>query len=327
MLHAPVALIIFNRPATTERVFVEIAKAKPTKLFVIADGPRQERPEDVKQCAAARAIAERVDWDCEVLKNYSDVNLGCGKRPATGITWVFEHVDRAIILEDDCVPNPSFFRFCDELLEKYRDDERIMMVAGRNTVKRSTPYSYCFTYQHQNWGWATWRRAWAHFDMQIKLWPALRETSWLQDILEYSAAVELWRDIFDKAYAAEGQRDYWDYQWTFALWSQYGLAIRPGVNLVKNIGFGEGATHTRSRNDSRAKVASSEIPFPLIHPPHVTRDRETDLAVVAAMVKTISSRGSGASVPRRLLSLLRRTLRKQASRLRPLCGTAKTGAR
>src|SRR5262249_54066021 len=127
-----VAVIVFNRPEVTARVVNEIARAQPSRLFVIADGPRDDRPGEAEKCAATREVIERVDWSCEVLKNYSDVNLGVGFRPATGIRWVFEHVDRALIFEDDCVPNQTFFRYCDELLEKYRDDERVMHISGDN---------------------------------------------------------------------------------------------------------------------------------------------------------------------------------------------------
>jgi hypothetical protein len=192
MLETPVALIIFNRPATTERVFAEIARARPRRLFVIADGPRSDHPDDARQCAAARAVVEKVDWPCTVATTYAEANLGCGKRPATGLAWLFQHVDRAIILEDDCVPDPSFFRFCDELLEKYRDDPRVMMVAGTSLCPVPTAYSYSFCYHHSNCGWATWRRAWRYFDARIPRWPTLRDTPWLAEVLGEPRAVEHW---------------------------------------------------------------------------------------------------------------------------------------
>ena len=160
-MNSPVALIIFNRADTTEKVFAEIAKARPEKLFLIADGPRSNRPDDIGKCKAARAVIDRVDWDCKVYKNYSDTNMGCGLRPATGISWVFEYVDEAIILEDDCVPSQSFFRYCSELLNKYRDDERMMTISGMKTDygQKQRPYSYSFRLTPQTCGgWATWRR-------------------------------------------------------------------------------------------------------------------------------------------------------------------------
>ena len=154
MTSTPVAFIIFNRPDTTKRVFAEIAKARPPKLLVIADGPRADHPADVEKCAAVRAIIDGVDWDCEVLKNYSDVNLGCKRRVSSGLDWVFDTVEEAIILEDDCLPHPTFFRFCEEMLEKYRDDKRIAMISGDNLQfgRKRTGYSYYFSRYPHIWG-------------------------------------------------------------------------------------------------------------------------------------------------------------------------------
>jgi hypothetical protein len=147
ILNVPVLLIIFNRLESTKKVFREIAKAKPRQLFVAADGPRPNHPEDIEKCRLTRAVIDEVDWECDVHKNYSDVNLGCGQRPATGISWVFEHEERAIILEDDCVPHLTFFRFCEELLERFHDDERVMQICGNNFQfgRKRTRYSYFFS--------------------------------------------------------------------------------------------------------------------------------------------------------------------------------------
>ena len=277
-MNTPVALIIFNRPDTTNQVLAEIAKAKPSKLYVIADGPREDHPEDVEKCSAAREVIEGVDWKCEVIKNYSDVNLGCGKRPATGISWVFDHVEEAIILEDDCVPHPTFLRFCEELLERFRYDERIMMIGGRSNLydQERTQYSYYFSRLPSCWGWSTWRRAWRHHDMEINLWPSLRDTSWLLDILSDPVEIEFWRNIFDKAYTGAGNVNYWDFQWVFTCWAHNGLTILPTKELVSNIGFGEEATHTKSLNDKRANLPVAEMVFPLKHPPYMVRNREAD---------------------------------------------------
>jgi hypothetical protein len=291
-MKTPIVLLIFNRPDTTERVFAEIARARPSKLFVVADGPRPDRPEDAEKCAAARKIVERVNWDCEVLKNYSDVNIGCASRPPTGISWVFEQVEEAIILEDDCVPHPTFFRFCQELLENYRDDPQVMMIGGFNSFERSTPYSYYFCFNHSNWGWATWRRAWQYYDFEIRLWPALRETNWLQDILGNFRGVEHWRNIFDLTYASNRNVDTWDYQWTFACWARRGLAIKPKVNLIRNIGFGENATHTKSAKNRAANVLAREVLFPLCHPPSVVRNEEYDKFVFESLWPPSKQRGS-----------------------------------
>ena len=282
MLQTPVALIIFNRPDTTARVFAEIAKARPSKLFVVADGPRSDRPREAERCDEARAIVDRVDWDCEVHKNYSAVNLGCGRRPATGISWVFEQVEEAIILEDDCVPHPTFFRFCEELLEKYRQDERVMCISGINLASshKARSFSYRFSRLNLCWGWASWRRAWQHFDVTLKRWPALRDTQWLVDILEDQRAIGAYKGVFDRAFMQQGEVDYWDYQWTFACWAQKGLSIVPGTALVANVGFGEEATHTRSVNDPRARFAARGMRFPLVHPPDLAVDRKADRRLI-----------------------------------------------
>ena len=177
MLQTPIALVIFNRPELTARVFAEIAKVKPRQLFVIADGPRPGREQDVELCAAARKIIERVDWDCELILDYSDVNLRPHRRIVSGITNAFREVEELIVLEDDCVPHPTFFRFCEELLERYRDDERVMHIAGNHfqpQTRRQMPYSYTFARWNISWGWATWRRAWQHFDLEVRRWADLR---------------------------------------------------------------------------------------------------------------------------------------------------------
>jgi hypothetical protein len=283
MSDTPVALIVFNRPAVTERVFREIARARPRRLLLIADGARHDRSGEAEKCGATRAIVERVDWDCEVLKNYSDVNLGCGRRLATGIQWVFEQVEEAIVLEDDCLPHPTFFRYCDELLAKYRHDERIMHISGDNWHfgGEQTPYSYFFSCYCYSCGWASWRRAFRYYDPDLKLWPALRDTPWLLDILGDESAVEFWKEKFDVAHTAGVVKaDGWDWPWLFACWAHRGLSVLPRTNLISNIGFGAEATHTRRPDDMRANVPTVEMRFPLDHPPFMARDTRADRAIV-----------------------------------------------
>jgi hypothetical protein len=280
-MNTPVALIFFNRADTTARVFAEIARAKPKKLFLIADGPRPHVATDVEKCAAARAVVAHVDWECEVHRKFSDSNLGCGMCPATGLTWVFEQVDRAIVLEDDCVPDQSFFPFCDDVMERYRDDERIMHVAGNHfqATQRATDTSYFFS-RHPIClgGWATWARAWRYYDIELKRWPALRDTPWLEYIIGEQRGAAVWRRIFDAAHAAGVRASYSDYQWTFTCWAENGLSIIPNVELCRNIGFDNDATHVFS-TDCPWRVAQTEpVKFPLVHPPGVTPDAAADLA-------------------------------------------------
>ncbi len=280
-LDTAVTLILFNRPDLTRRVFEEISKAKPRKLFLIADGPRPNAAGEPEKCAAARAVVDQVDWDCEVFKNYSKVNLGCGHRVATGITWVFEHVEEAIILEDDCLPEPTFFQFCSELLEKYRDNERVMVVSGNNYSPRLKRTSDSYAFRQISgvsfWGWATWRRAWQYHDIKAKIWSDLSRSKWLENLQGCSEAARFWRIIFDRAYATAGNNGTWDYQWALAIWAQNGLVISPVNNLVSNIGCREDATHCKSEKNWRADFPTVAMQFPLRHPPSVKLNRRADL--------------------------------------------------
>lgn len=283
MLSTPVAFLIFNRPDLTARAFAEIAAAKPAKLMVVADGARPNQPDDVAKVQAARAVIERVDWDCELVTLFSEVNLGCKRRVSSGLNWVFEQCEEAIILEDDCIPHPLFFRYCQELLERYRDDKRVPMICGSSFHHDRPPTSdtYYFSRLGHIWGWASWRRAWQHYDVKISSWPALRETSWLLDILGDKAAADYWQLVFDKTHA--GEIDTWDYQWFFSWWVQNGLAIIPVANLVSNVGFGDDATHTQTAVETMSHLPTAEIAFPLKHPGNMVRNRETDLFAFTQM--------------------------------------------
>lgn len=274
MLEVPVAFLIFNRPDTTRRVFAEIARAKPKRLLVVADGPRSL--DEVEKCAAARSVIDQVDWDCEVLTNFSDVNLGCKRRVSSGLDWVFEQCEEAIILEDDCLPHPTFFSYCAELLEKYRDEERVMMISGNNFQfgRKRGSYSYYFSCYAHIWGWASWQRAWAHYDSTMKKWPALKETRWLRELMYDFLSAKHWEEVLNKAYA--GEVDTWDIQWLFSCWSQGGLTALPNVNLVSNIGFGADATHTKADIYEVSGMATVAMKFPLRHPPQIHGHREAD---------------------------------------------------
>lgn len=271
----PVALFIFNRPATTKLVFERIASARPPRLFVVADGPRMDRPLELERCAQARAIVERVDWPCEVVTNYSETNLGCQRRIASGLDWIFSMTERAIILEDDCLPDPTFFPYCAELLERYKDDERIVMISGDNfqPASRRSPYSYYYSKYPHVWGWATWRRVWQSYDVALSLWPTVRDLDFLEDIVGSERAATAWRAIFDAVHA--GQIDTWDYQLTFACWMQSGLSILPAANLVSNVGFTADATHTTTAGPL-SNMPTYPMQFPLRHPPYMLRDHVAD---------------------------------------------------
>jgi hypothetical protein len=257
------------------QVFNAIREAQPTKLFVIADGPRMEYKEDHEKCSKTRAIIDLVDWECEVLTNYSDKNMGCKVRVTTGLDWVFDHVEEAIILEDDCLPHATFFRFCQELLVHYRNDQRVMIISGDNFQfgKKRTEYSYYFSRHPHIWGWATWKRAWEKFDVNMELWPMFRDSKWLDFVLDNRNQVSYWSRLFDDTYS--GKIDAWSYALLLACWIQSGLAILPASNLVSNIGFGNEGTHTTSIA-KYANMAVYPAIFPLKHPPFVIRHFDAD---------------------------------------------------
>ena len=275
-MKTPIALIIFRRPDKTLKVFEKIRQVKPSKLFVIFDAPRPEKPDEYEKCEKSRAIIDTIDWDCDVIKNYADTNLGSFRRIPTGLDWVFNQVEEAIILEDDCLPEITFFRFCEELLEYYKNDQRIMAISGDNFQlgNQRTQDSYYFSRYTHSWGWATWKRAWKHFDMELSTWPDVQNKQLLRSILDNDRDVKYWTSILQNVYDSKIKA--WDYRWTFATWLQNGLTILPNVNLISNIGFGEGATHTVSTKNPWINLPTQSISFPLQHPQFVIRDSIAD---------------------------------------------------
>lgn len=273
-LKTPVAFMVFNRPDTTEKVFEAIRKVKPAKLLVVADGPRPDKLGESEKCAAVRAIIDRVDWDCEILKNYSEVNLGCKHRIASGLDWVFDRVEEAIILEDDCLPHPTFFRFCEELLVKYRNDRRIMTICGSNVLTewKSNIQSYHFSIYFNCWGWATWKRAWKYYDVDMKLWSETEIKQRVRDALADRNQYLYRQKVLDKTYF--GNCDTWDRQWTFSCLAHSGLSVIPSVNLISNIGFTQDSTHTSNSRDERANLPLHSMVFPMKEPLGLAVDRE-----------------------------------------------------
>jgi len=273
-IQTPIGFLIFNRPDTTERVFQAIARAKPTELLVVCDGPRSNRPEERDQVAATRAIIDRVDWPCTVLKNYSDQNMGCKKRIVTGLEWIFQHTEQAIILEDDCLPELSFFTFCENLLDRYRDDQRIVSISGNNFQNGThrTDDSYYFSKYFHCWGWATWRRVWENFDPEMIQWPDFSKAECLKTFVDCHEEESYWQRIFTLQHT--GQIDSWAYPWLFSCWAQSGLTAIPAVNLASNIGFGLDATHTIG--DSHLANLPTQPLENINHPSLVTRHKHAD---------------------------------------------------
>jgi len=297
-LAAPVALFLFNRPDSTARVLQAIRQARPERLLLIADGPRPDHPADRENCARARAAAEAVDWSCEVVTNYAQSNLGLKRRVETGLDWVFEQAEAAILLEDDCLPGDDFFRFCGEMLARYAEDERILSISGNNFLpaeRRNGP-SYYYSRYPFVWGWASWRRAWQGHDPYMTNWPGVRDSGWLDRYLADPTAASYWSYLFQQAFETEHT---WDYAWTYSCWRRQGLSIVPAANLVSNIGYGPRATHTRYP-DAFAALPLERLNFPLRHPLTVDRDAQAD-----AFVEAVRFSGN----LRRLMSTLRARVR------------------
>lgn len=269
----PVLFLIFNRLDTLKRVFNEIRKAKPRKLFIAADGPRKDIHGEKEKCEEARKITESIDWKCDVKRLYRNKNLGCRKAVSSAIDWFFESVDEGIILEDDCLPDPTFFRFCEEMLYKYRDGEKVMHIGGNNFQKpeNQSNNSYYFSKYSHIWGWATWRRAWKKYDVDMKDWLDVKKSKIINTYFNSYTEKIYWQTIFDVTY--KNKIDTWDYQWLYTVWKKEGLCINPGVNLVENIGFGRKATHW---GIGRNYPERGKIKFPIRNSNIISFDRKKD---------------------------------------------------
>lgn len=279
-LDTPVVLLIFNRPDFTELVFRAIAQARPKRLFVFADGPRN--PGEIALCAQTRAVID-VDWPCDLTMEVSEVNLGCRGRSTSAFDRVFAERETAIFFDDDCIPDPTFFRFCEEMLDRYRDDERVMSVTGANYLGRwkrgwRSP-SYHFSHFGSPWGWASWRRAWDHFDNTMQAWKHPTTKNWLREVLGNDEMYEFQARRFDLVW---GDEHSWDVAWLFTKLLDAGLTIVPAVNLIRNIGCLGGrslpSTHAVSN------MPTSPMTFPLRHPTAVAADRAYDLRHVRQIV-------------------------------------------
>ncbi|PTR01282.1 hypothetical protein C8P68_101516 [Mucilaginibacter yixingensis] len=273
MLQTPVLFIIFNRPKQTSVTFNAIRAQKPKQLFVAADGPRADHQDDEAQIAACKAIIKAVDWDCEIKTHYRDKNLGCGAGPADAITWFFSHVEEGIILEDDCVANPSFFDFCTVLLQRYRDTEQVMMICG--TSYQPAPLdttSYYFSKYPHVWGWASWRRAWSRYNFVLDY----ENESAITEIIArtFINKRERIKWIYNMNLIKTGL-DAWDYQWMYWIWKNNGLCITPWRNMISNIGFGVHATHTFDAASKQAEMLQYELTG-IVHPAIVKQHQQAD---------------------------------------------------
>jgi hypothetical protein len=275
LMTPPILYIIFNRPDLMEPSFARIRAARPAQLFIAADGPRLDRAGEAAACAEARRIVEQVDWPCEVKTLFREQNLGCRQSVSSAITWFFAHVEAGIILEDDCVADASFFPFCAELLERYRADERVMMISGDNFLPKSfkKKASYYFSRYPHCTGWASWRDRWQKYADFSASWPAVRESAQLHGAFSSERERRYWLRKFDWCF--NGSLDSWATIWSAACWYNGGLTVLPSVNLVQHIGWGEAATHTKAMRTDIWRAAES-MPFPLAHPVDVVRNKRAD---------------------------------------------------
>jgi hypothetical protein len=285
----PILLIIFRRPDTTKIVFEAIRKVRPQQLFIAADGPRPDRPDDVTLRDETIRIVSQVDWPCEVKTWYKTENVGCGRNISSALDWFFTEVEEGIILEDDTVPSDSFFPYCAEMLGQYRNDSRIMHIGGVNFqdgIKRGE-CDYYFSRYAFVWGWASWRRAWKEFDFDLNAFPEFLREKRIRKIFKNRVVQQYWEKIFDNYYRNPEKRTAWSYQWNFAIFNQTGITIIPNKNLISNIGYGPDATHT-THDDFMAGNPVFELEFPLQHPSEIKPDAEADHYFNQKVIKDVN---------------------------------------
>lgn len=263
----PILFCTFNRLECTKKVFERIREVKPAKLYLLSDGPRENVSGEKEKVNAVREyLEEHIDWECQVYKNFAEKNMGCGKRMSSGISWAFEQEEKLIILEDDCLADFSFFEYCKELLDVYEKNENVMLIGGYNPLGiLEEEDSFIFTPIIEIWGWATWKRAWQQYDYNITDWKERKVSAYMKSVMN-EKAVEHYSKLFDYVYKHE--IDTWDYQLQYLILQNEKLAIVPKSNMVKNIGFGDDATHTKTvpiglYNESHT------MDFPMQIPAHI----------------------------------------------------------
>jgi len=291
----PISFHVFNRPHLTQKTFEVIKSLQPKVLFVTADCPRPDHPDDVEKCANTRRIIEQnIDWQCDLYRNFSEINKGSYKSTSEGLSWVFDHVDEAIILEDDCLPHKSFFRFCRELLERYREDDRIALISGNNFLPDMKGYdhSYYFSRYTHMWGWATWKRTWDMVDLEMKDWLEFRKNMGLKNIFQKKVQINYWDKIFDSMSNAQSKQ-HWDYKLLLYSFMNNTLTILPRVNLVSNIGAGADGTNNK-KSTLQNNIPAKNIDFPLKHPDFILKlwwaDEYTESKIFSGRIGKIKKR-------------------------------------
>lgn len=307
-LTTPVAFIIFNRPKCTRRVFERIREARPEKLYLIADAPRAHKPGEVEKCAETRRIVEdMIDWPCEVHKNYAEQNMGCGKRIPSGLDWVFEHEECAIILEDDILVDPTFFTFCSQMLERYKDNEMVIQVSGYNQLNYTPPGNSDYFYSRYGdiWGWATWRRSWIFFrEFDRDAWIKIKHDNLFNSKLPSKEEARLCTFVLDEIFS--GKLNTWAMRWHLTRTMKEMWSITPARNLARNIGFGPSASHTINPVNRHQTVRIETLLPPYTPPDEFARDPVFE----ALYEKAVFKRNIATErIRNTLLHMLRRTLR------------------
>jgi len=285
-LNTAVLFLVFNRLDTTKQVFEAIREAKPPRLYVAADGARETKNGEEEKTKQVRDyILSSIDWECEVKTLFRDQNFGCKMAVSGAIDWFFKNEEMGIILEDDCLPSQSFFWFCEELLEKYKEDMRVWHIAGNNFHlgwKRDEDYSYYFSYYGSIWGWASWRNRWQYYDVEMQGYEEIKSKNYLWDVFGNKEEANFRISNFDEI---RNGLNTWDFQWAYARFINSGLSIVPTMNLIENLGFNEDATHTTS-SSKWSELALSEIDMNLNHPKFIIRDKVSDDKFALNFTKT-----------------------------------------
>lgn len=277
----PILFITFNRPEETFRVLERISKVKPAKLYIASDGARKNVDnEEFTVEQIRKTLFEKINWTCQTKTLFRDKNLGCKYAVSSAIDWFFENEEQGIILEDDILPDISFFTYCRQLLEKYNHDERIMQINGYNPVNYKTENSYIFSKYGTIWGWASWRRAWKYYDVEMKNWLQVRNNPNFDYFYQNKKEKKIRQAVFDKVF--DNEIDTWDYQWAFTKLFHKGMSIFPAVNLIQNIGFHEKATHTKV--EPKILNQSKAINLPLSHPPKIEVSSKFDYKYFETMM-------------------------------------------
>jgi hypothetical protein len=304
-----VLFIVFNRYETASRVFEEIKQYQPQKLYIAADGPRAGNIADKEKCETVRQLANRIDWPCDLVTLFRDNNVGCKAAVSGAISWFFEHEEEGIILEDDCLPGESFFFFCDTLLKKYRNDHRIMHIAGTNLQFGNWRgnASYYFSSIPSIWGWASWRRVWAQYDKDMLLFEEFAQENLMQFVFPDNNTARWAMDAARAVY--EGKIDTWDYQLAFSVMINNGLCVTPNSNLVSNIGFHATSRLTKNPDDVHANIPIEEIEE-LRHPKFFIPNRQADLYQLSHSMPESSPAPDNFSISRRIINKVKRVMTK-----------------